>query len=308
MATLLKGMCSVCKGEVTLGAKKLSNNYEVSCEDCSHVFYLGNDLTNAVNILMDVDSDAKKGNKNLGASPKHPYQPKGKVRTSAHPNWNKAPPGMNKNAKKTAGPRPTSQYSKGTTNKWKLTASPVDILKRKCPVCGGKVFMSPRTSSNGWKVYCAGCWHVFYEGTEYDDGIEAYDIATSNKGTKPAKPSSSSWIKNATTKASGSKLSKKCPKCGKHGLAQYGPSLKQQYKLKCCICGHVFYTGNSMRDMGLVYADLGSYTAEPPKLSLTQKQAYEKNKERDTCILCSAPLGFHPSVSVKYCKCIESLA
>lgn len=39
----------------------------------------------------------------------------------------------------------------------------------------------------------------------------------------------------------------------------------------------------------------------------TMMEAYEANKKSATCVACGKPTAYHPSVSVLYCKCIESL-
>jgi len=43
------------------------------------------------------------------------------------------------------------------------------------------------------------------------------------------------------------------------------------------------------------------------KKSWRMKEAYEANKKSATCVICGEQTAYHPSVSVLYCKCVESL-
>lgn len=219
MKAAVKAKCHLCGGEVLMGQRQTSGRYEVSCQDCNTIFYLGSDLNKAVDMILDIDQKAYSNNK------------------STTGNYSKPPP----------PPMPTKNKKLASPNKvrwkgsnWNLTDTPVNILKRPCPVCGNTVKMVS-VSNHGfshWALHCPHCTVSFYLGPDYDEAIETYD-----RKTTTGKTYKTSIIKNKTS----TKVTN---------------------------------------------------TTEKTVL-LTQKEAYEINKSSSICIVCGAPLGFHPSVSVK---------
>lgn len=89
-------------------------------------------------------------------------------------------------------------------------------------------------------------------------------------------------------------------------VASYAAALALE---TCKVGDEVTVTGDMSPDAFIVSSiQLGAPQAETKKEPWTQKRAYEANKLASVCVVCGKPLRLHPSVSVKYCKCIESLS
>ena len=131
-------------------------------------------------------------------------------------------------------------------------------------------------------------------------------------------------------------FNKPCPQCGsdKALFEDDHSNPNHPFMLSCYVCGHIKYVGDDLMKAALLFkfgnakhfGQTGQHkpnriTNPPwqgwqnkknkkvgePKKTYTMMEAYEANKASETCVVCGKTLNFHPSVSVKYCSCIESL-
>jgi len=110
------------------------------------------------------------------------------------------------------------------------------------------------------------------------------------------------------------RLSRFCPGCAGMIIYHAATTSNANFMLSCEDCGKVYYNGTAPNDLVDIVKGLPS---EKPKVlkkkvstePMTMSQAYEKNKTRDTCIVCGKET-YQKDVllfTVSYCDCIDKL-
>ena len=79
------------------------------------------------------------------------------------------------------------------------------------------------------------------------------------------------------------------------------------YTVACYDCGKVYQRGTDKDDF--VKWNFWSDPEDTKEYGRvwTEKEATEANKKAENCVVCGDRLKMHPSVGVKYCKCVEKL-